>query len=42
MEIPFLEQANPSSGIGLQSLGVLKSLSNPTEIVKSDIIERRK
>ena len=33
MEIPFLEQ----SGIGLQSLEVLQSLTNPTSIAKSDI-----
>ena len=36
VEIPFLGQAN--SGTGLQSLGVLKGLSNPADIVRSDII----
>ena len=42
MEMPFLEEKvsniNPSSGIGLQSLGVLRGLGNPTGIANSDII----
>ena len=38
MEIPFLE-TNPSSGTGLQSLGLLKGLGNPEiPVSTSDII----